>query len=56
MERKEFSVDDFLKKLSNFDTTCNSCKFFNSTRNECREKEIIVMSDTPKCDKWRYFA
>jgi hypothetical protein len=56
MERKEFTVEQFLKGLSNLTEVCGSCRFFNSTTNECREKEIEVTSKTPKCDKWRYFA
>ena len=48
------SARDFLKSLSNFSDTCNSCKFFNPSTGLCREKDIEVNHKDAKCDKWRY--
>jgi hypothetical protein len=56
MERKEVTAEQFLKGLSNLTDICGGCRFFNSTTNECREKEVVVSYQTPKCEKWRYFA
>ncbi|WP_310877065.1 hypothetical protein [Priestia megaterium] len=55
-QEKELTVESFLKSISSLTDTCGGCRFYNSTTNECREKEIEVNHKTPKCDKWRYFA
>jgi hypothetical protein len=56
LEKKEFSAEDFLKSRIDLSMVCGGCRFFKINLDECREKNISVQYETPKCDKWRYFA
>lgn len=56
MEKKEFTIEDFLKPRINLAEVCGGCRHFKINLDECREKDIIVQYETPKCEKWRYFA
>jgi hypothetical protein len=55
MEQK-ITAEEFLKGLNNYAETCASCKFFNPSKDQCKERQIAVYNKTPKCNKWRYFA
>lgn len=56
MEKKEFTVEDFLKQRIDLSKVCGGCKHLNITTGDCRENNTIVQYETPKCNKWRYFA
>jgi hypothetical protein len=56
MERKKITAEEFLKGLNDYADTCSSCRFFNPSKNYCKERQIAVENKTQKCNKWRYFA
>jgi hypothetical protein len=57
MEQKKIKVEEFTKDLINsYENSCISCKFFNPSKDYCKERQIAVYRNTPKCNKWRYFA
>jgi hypothetical protein len=56
MEKKELSVEEFLKNRYDLSEICGGCRFFKINLDQCREKNITVQYETPKCEKWRYFA
>jgi hypothetical protein len=47
---------EFMRGLKGFEDTCGSCRFFNDTTSECRQRNILVKNKSPKCPQWRYFA
>jgi hypothetical protein len=53
---QKLTAEEFLKGLENYAETCSSCKFFMPERELCKERQSTVYKNTPKCDKWRYFA
>jgi hypothetical protein len=53
---QKMTAEEFLKGLNNYAETCSSCKFFIPDRELCKERESTVYNNTPKCNKWRYFA
>jgi rRNA maturation protein Nop10 len=53
---KEFSTEDFFKNRIDLSKVCGGCRFFNLSLDECKETGEDVEYETPKCDKWRYFA
>lgn len=57
MKDDKLPAEEFLKGfLNNFEEKCGSCRFFNTSNNECKENHIKVEQNTLRCEKWRYFA
>jgi predicted RNase H-like nuclease (RuvC/YqgF family) len=56
LEQNKITAETFLKGLENYADSCSSCKFFDPSKEYCKEHQSTVYNHTPKCDKWRYFA